>query len=106
MTAVDLKALRDEALAGEDGETYRQGIPMMFEGIEFRVPPLRLWPMRVMRAQRTEGVDVALELLLGAEVADALIDAGFVLDDLDRLAKASAPEGSVPPTRLSSASGR
>lgn len=105
MTAVDLKALRDEALAGDPGGEFQQGIPMTFDGIGFRVPPLALWPLKVMKAARTVGPDAALELLLGPGTADQLLDAGFVMDDFERLVQKASPPGTAPPTVRSSASG-
>ena len=105
MTATDLLALREEALAGQAGQEYRHGLPVTFAGIDFRVPPQRLWPLKAMRHARLGEIDLALAVLVGAETADRLIDAGFVVDDLERMAAIGQPaEGGGPPSGRSSAS--
>lgn len=104
MTVHDLQALRDEALAGAGGETYRQGYEVQFNGIVFRVPPQRLWPVRALRHLRLGEVDLGLEILLGRDTAEQLLDAGIVLDDVERLAGLGG--AAAPPSMRSSAVGR
>lgn len=107
MTVHDLLALREEALAGPEGETYRQGYQVVFDGIEFRVPPRRLWTLRAVRAARQGALDEALAELVGPDVADRLVDAGLTLDDFERLGTIGEPGGATagPPSARSSASG-
>ena len=109
MTVRDLEALREESLAADETGQYRQGYEFTFGGIAFRVPPQRLWPMKVVRHARNGELDLALAVLVGDETADALIEAGMLLDDFERVgALASGPDGggTGPPGGRSSGHGR
>ena len=108
MTVHDLDAMREEALAGPDGEQYRQGYQVTFAGIGFRVPPQPLWPLRAVRHARTGALDLALAELVGGDTADRLIDAGMTLDDSQRLGTLGGDGRAVPgipPSPRSSAPG-
>jgi hypothetical protein len=107
MSVIDIDALREESLATEEGKAFAQGYEVRCRGIEFRVPPVSLWPLAVFRAQAKGDQYAAVAALLGDDTAEKLSDAGMVLDDLERIAKAiPAPAGAQgPPTKRSSAPG-
>jgi hypothetical protein len=94
MTAIDIDALREEALATPEGREFSQGYEVLCRGIEFRVPPVALWPITFFKCQREGDQFGAAAALVGEETADALAAAGMVLDDLQRIATAlPRPEG-------------
>lgn len=107
MTVIDVDALRDEALASDEGQAFAQGYPVRCRGIEFRCPPVALFPLAFFRLQREGDQYGALEALLGTELAGQLTDAGMVLDDLERIATNLPRPGGVqgPPSPRSSAPG-
>jgi hypothetical protein len=109
MAVIDIDALREEALATEEGQAFAQGYEVICRGIAFRVPPSALWPMQVFKLQGQGDLYGALVALLGADLAEALTDAGMVLDDLQRLSTAVPEPGGLssrrPPSRKSSAPG-
>jgi hypothetical protein len=107
VTVIDVDALRDEALATDEGQEFAQGYLVRCRGVEFRCPPVALFPLSFFRLQRDGDQYGALESLLGAELAAELTDAGMVLDDLERIATNLPRPGGVqsPPSLRSSAPG-
>lgn len=85
MSAIDIDALREEALATDEGQEFARGYEVICRGIEFRVPPLALWPMDFFKHQGQGDLYGALVSLVGADLADQLTAAGLVLDDVERI---------------------
>ncbi|MGB8020748.1 MAG: hypothetical protein WCF04_05925, partial [Candidatus Nanopelagicales bacterium] len=77
----------------------------VFLGVEMRVAPMQCWKFKFFKHQRLGELDLALATIVGEETADALIDAGFQMDDLERLIRALPGSSTIPPPKRSSLSG-
>jgi hypothetical protein len=107
MSAIDIDALREEALATDEGKQFAQGYEVICRGVAFRCPPVAMFPLSFFRLQREGDQYGALEVLFGRDLAVQLTDAGLVLDDLERIVTSLPRPGGVqgPPSRKSSAPG-
>jgi hypothetical protein len=100
VTAVDLKALEEEALSRVPD---RQGVEFTYGDVTFRVAPARCWPLDV-QFRVADGDVMALERVMGAGVLQTLRDAGMTQAGFEMLLAELRPEGTGgPPLPRSSA---